>query len=95
MIRVCFDTCVIIDIKQIAQKAEGNDWGWSEWLQTKEGDRKFDDLRALQYLLSIPEQWDIEYLPNDRVYTELKDIEFYKEFLRWAGKKPLVRIESI
>lgn len=87
IIRVCFDTCIIIDIKKIGEEGAGDDTAWSEWLQTQEGKRKFDDLRALQYLLAMPDQWEIEYLPSDIVYAELKNTEFYLEFLEWAGQK--------
>lgn len=89
-IRVCFDTCVIIDIKKIGEEGMGDDTGWSKWLQSKEGSGRFDDLRALQYLLAMPDQWDVRYVPNDPVLTELKSIEsqeFYRKFIRWGGSR--------
>ena len=84
--RVCLDTCILLDLRKMAEEAEGDDTGWSDWLQTQEGRRKFDDLRALQYLLWAPDQWDIEFIPNDVAYQELKsNADIYEELMKWSG----------
>ncbi len=71
--KIYFDTNQIYYIRRISEEAEGFDYGDYSWAYEvfKSNPVMVADIKALCYIISLQDQWDLVFCSSDAAYTEL------------------------
>lgn len=71
--KIYFDTNQIYFIRRIAYEAEGFEYGDYSWAYDifPNNPEMVADIKALCYIISLQDQWDLEFCSSDASYTEL------------------------
>lgn len=74
MKKIYFDTNQMYYIRRIADEAEGWDYGSYEWAYRvfPNDPNLVQDIRALCYIVALQYEWDLDFLPSDASYAELR-----------------------
>jgi len=74
MKKIYFDTNQIYYIRRIGDEAEGWDYGNYEWAYHAfpNDPNLVQDIRALCYIVALQYEWDLDFLPSDASYAELR-----------------------
>lgn len=74
MKKIYFDTNQMYFIRRIADEAEGWDYGSYEWAYHAfpKDPNLVQDIRALCYIVALQYEWDLDFLPSDSSYAELR-----------------------
>ncbi|MFC1947244.1 hypothetical protein ACFLXY_04905 [Chloroflexota bacterium] len=71
--KIYFDTNQIYFIRRIAEEAEGYEYGDYSWAYNhfSNNPKMIADIKALCYIISLQDQWDLVFCSSDASYTEL------------------------
>lgn len=71
--KIYFDTNQIYYIRRIADEAEGFEFGDYSWAYDifAGNPEMIADIKAICYIISLQDQWDLEFCSSDAAYTEL------------------------
>jgi hypothetical protein len=74
MRKIYFDTNQMYYIRRIADEAEGWDYGSYEWAYHHFPNKPdlVQDIRALCYIIALQYEWDLDFLPSDASFAELR-----------------------
>ena len=74
MRKIYFDTNQMYYIRRIADEAEGWDYGSYEWAYHQFPNKPdlVQDIRALCYIIALQYEWDLDFLPSDASFAELR-----------------------
>src|SRR3972149_10519793 len=71
--KIYFDTNQIYYIRRISDEAEGFEFGDYSWAYDvfTGNPEMIADIKAICYIISLQDQWDLEFCSSDAAYTEL------------------------